>query len=95
VTGLSWEGDQKPDAAEWHSDMTYRPGAPFASIIKAVEVPPPLVATHCGQTRSPFTTLSTPGCGATSSRSKPSTTWVPFAPVPPKPGAMRVLAQRC
>lgn len=40
VTVLSWEGDQKPDAAEWHSDMTYRPEPPFASILKAVEVPP-------------------------------------------------------
>jgi taurine dioxygenase len=37
---LTWEGDQKPDAAEWHSDMTYRRDPPFASILKAVEVPP-------------------------------------------------------
>jgi taurine dioxygenase len=40
VVVLTWEGDQKPDAAEWHSDMTYRPQPPFASILKAVEVPP-------------------------------------------------------
>jgi taurine dioxygenase len=40
VTVLTWEGDQKPDAAEWHSDMTYRSQPPFASILKAVEVPP-------------------------------------------------------
>jgi taurine dioxygenase len=40
VVVLTWEGDQKPDAAEWHSDMTYRPEPPFASILKAVEVPP-------------------------------------------------------
>jgi taurine dioxygenase len=39
VVVLTWEGDQKPDAAEWHSDMTYRPQPPFASILKAVEVP--------------------------------------------------------
>lgn len=37
---LTWEGDSKPDAAEWHSDMTYRPEPPFASILQAVEVPP-------------------------------------------------------
>ena len=40
VVVLTWEGDQKPDAAEWHADMTYRPEPPFASILKAVEVPP-------------------------------------------------------
>jgi taurine dioxygenase len=40
VVVLTWEGDQKPDAAEWHSDMTYRTQPPFASILKAVEVPP-------------------------------------------------------
>ncbi len=40
VVVLTWEGDQKPDAAEWHADMTYRPVPPFASILKAVEVPP-------------------------------------------------------
>jgi taurine dioxygenase len=40
VVVLSWGGDQKPDAAEWHADMTYRRQPPFASILKAVEVPP-------------------------------------------------------
>jgi taurine dioxygenase len=40
VVVLTWEGDQKPDAAEWHSDMTYRREPPFASILKAVELPP-------------------------------------------------------
>jgi taurine dioxygenase len=40
VVVLTWGGDQKPDAAEWHSDMTYRSRPPFASILKAVEVPP-------------------------------------------------------
>jgi taurine dioxygenase len=40
VVVLTWEGDQKPDAAEWHSDMTYRAQPPFASILKAVDVPP-------------------------------------------------------
>src|SRR5215207_8090172 len=39
VVVLTWEGDQKPDAAEWHSDMTYRSQPPFASILKAVELP--------------------------------------------------------
>jgi taurine dioxygenase len=40
VVVLTWEGDQKPDAAEWHADMTYLSRPPFASILKAVEVPP-------------------------------------------------------
>jgi taurine dioxygenase len=40
VTVLTWGGDRKPDAAEWHADMTYRRQPPFASILKAVEVPP-------------------------------------------------------
>lgn len=39
VVVLTWGGDQKPDAAEWHADMTYRNPPPFASILKAVEVP--------------------------------------------------------
>lgn len=40
VVVLTWGGDQKPDAAEWHADMTYRREPPFASILQAVEVPP-------------------------------------------------------
>jgi len=40
VVVLTWGGDQKPDAAEWHSDMTYRRQPPFASILQAVEIPP-------------------------------------------------------
>ena len=40
VVVLAWEGDQKPDAAEWHADMTYRRQPPFASILQAIEVPP-------------------------------------------------------
>ena len=40
VVVLTWGGDQKPDAAEWHADMTYRAQPPFASILKAVELPP-------------------------------------------------------
>jgi taurine dioxygenase len=39
VVVLSWGGDQKPDAAEWHADMTYTSQPPFASILKAIEVP--------------------------------------------------------
>ena len=40
VVVLTWGGDRKPDAAEWHADMTYRRQPPFATILKAVEVPP-------------------------------------------------------
>jgi taurine dioxygenase len=40
VVVLTWGGDEKPDAAEWHADMTYRREPPFATILKAVEVPP-------------------------------------------------------
>src|SRR3712207_5066303 len=40
VVVLTWGGDRKPDAAEWHADMTYRREPPFATILKAVEVPP-------------------------------------------------------
>ncbi|MEZ5092915.1 TauD/TfdA dioxygenase family protein [Nocardioides sp.] len=39
VVVLTWGGDQKPDAAEWHADMTYRAEPPFASILQAVDVP--------------------------------------------------------
>lgn len=40
VTVLTWEGDMKPDAAEWHADMTYKADPPFASILQAIELPP-------------------------------------------------------
>ena len=40
VVVLEWGGDKKPDAAEWHSDMTYREQSPFASILKAIQLPP-------------------------------------------------------
>ncbi len=40
VVILEWKDDDTPDAAEWHSDMTYRASPPFASILKAVVVPP-------------------------------------------------------
>ena len=40
VVVLEWGGDQRPDAAEWHSDMTYLPAPPFASVLQAVEIPP-------------------------------------------------------
>ncbi len=39
VVVLDWHGDMKPDAAEWHADMTYKAHAPFATILKAVIVP--------------------------------------------------------
>lgn len=40
IVVLEWGGERKPDAAEWHSDMTYRPEPPFASVLQAVVVPP-------------------------------------------------------
>ncbi len=40
VVILEWKDDDLPDAAEWHSDMTYRESPPFASLLKAVIVPP-------------------------------------------------------
>lgn len=39
VVVLDWSGDQTPDAAEWHADMTYRENPPFASVLQAVQVP--------------------------------------------------------
>lgn len=40
VVVLEWGGERRPDAAEWHADLTYRPEPPFASILEAIEVPP-------------------------------------------------------
>lgn len=40
VVILEWKDDDRPDAAEWHADMTYRAQPPFASLLKAVVVPP-------------------------------------------------------
>ena len=40
VVIIEWKDDDLPDAAEWHSDMTYRETPPFASILKGVVIPP-------------------------------------------------------
>jgi len=40
VVVLEWGGESKPDAAEWHADMTYRKDPPFGTILQAVELPP-------------------------------------------------------
>lgn len=40
VVVLEWGGERKPDAAEWHADMTYRANPPFASLLQAQAVPP-------------------------------------------------------
>ena len=40
VVVLDWHPDDVPDGNEWHSDMTYRGSPPFASILKAIIVPP-------------------------------------------------------
>ncbi len=40
VVVLEWGGDRRPDAAEWHADMTYRASPPFASVLQAVHLPP-------------------------------------------------------
>ncbi len=40
VVILEWGGEAKPDAAEWHADMTYREHPPFGTLLQAVVVPP-------------------------------------------------------
>ena len=40
VVVLDWRPGQRADAAEWHSDMTYKTDPPFASVLQAMEVPP-------------------------------------------------------
>ncbi len=40
VVVLDWEPGARPDAAEWHSDMTFTTEPPFASILQAQVVPP-------------------------------------------------------
>ena len=40
VAVLDWQPGDRPDASEWHSDMTFREKPPFASLLKAAIVPP-------------------------------------------------------
>ncbi|MGA9275442.1 TauD/TfdA dioxygenase family protein [Ilumatobacter sp.] len=40
VVVLDWQPGQRPDASEWHSDMSFTAEPPFASILQAVQVPP-------------------------------------------------------
>ncbi|KAG1649142.1 Alpha-ketoglutarate-dependent taurine dioxygenase [Nymphon striatum] len=58
VVVLTWQGDDKPDAAEWHSDMTYRAEPPFASILQGIEIPPVGGDTLWASMHSVYDTLS-------------------------------------
>jgi taurine dioxygenase len=40
VVVLDWQPGDRPDAAEWHSDMTFTLEPPFASILQAMLLPP-------------------------------------------------------
>ena len=40
VVVLDWQPGDRPDAAEWHSDMTFTQEPPFASILQAMVLPP-------------------------------------------------------
>ncbi len=40
VVVLDWLPGSKPDAAEWHADLTFRPEPAFATVLQAVVVPP-------------------------------------------------------
>lgn len=40
VAVLDWQPTDRPDADEWHSDMSFREQPPFASVLQAVVVPP-------------------------------------------------------
>lgn len=40
VVVLDWQPGDRPDAAEWHSDMTFTAEPPFASILQAMVLPP-------------------------------------------------------
>jgi taurine dioxygenase len=37
---LDWLPGDRPDAAEWHSDMTFSANPPFATILQAILLPP-------------------------------------------------------
>ena len=37
---LDWKPGDRPDAAEWHSDMTFKASPPFATILQAMTLPP-------------------------------------------------------
>ncbi len=39
IVVLDWHGDMKPDAVEWHADMTYKSAPPFATFLQAQVVP--------------------------------------------------------
>ena len=40
VTLLENDGDRPPDTNAWHTDLTYYPNPPFASVLHAREIPP-------------------------------------------------------
>jgi taurine dioxygenase len=40
VVILDWKPGDRPDADEWHSDMTFSAAPPFATILQAMHLPP-------------------------------------------------------
>lgn len=40
VVVLDWKPGDRPDAAEWHTDMTFTADPPFCSILQAIVLPP-------------------------------------------------------
>lgn len=40
VVVLDWQPGDRPDAAEWHTDMTFTASPPFCSILQAIVLPP-------------------------------------------------------
>ena len=39
IVELIADADNVPDTEDWHKDLTFRPNPPFASILRAVQVP--------------------------------------------------------
>ena len=58
ITKLENDGNRLPDTAEWHTDLTFKPTAPFSAVLWASYVPPTGGDTLWGSLYAPYETLS-------------------------------------
>ena len=58
ITKLENDGERPPDTAEWHTDLTFKPTAPFSAVLWANKVPPTGGDTLWSSLYAPYDDLS-------------------------------------
>lgn len=58
ITKLANDADRPPDTAEWHTDLTFKPTAPFSAVLWAKTIPPTGGDTLWSSLYAPYESLS-------------------------------------